>query len=52
MKNIGNDMWKRIEEGKVTGISILNFKKRLKKGRSEVKLPLEVSFKEVVKTVK
>ena len=48
MKDIGNDMWERIEEGKVTGISILNFKKRLKKGKSEVRLPLEVSFKEVV----
>ncbi len=46
MKDIGNDMWGRIEEGKVTGISILNFKKRLKKGKPEVRLPLEVSFKE------
>lgn len=44
MKDIGNDMWERIEEGKVVGISILNFKKRLKKGRSEVRLPLDVSF--------
>lgn len=47
MKDIGNDMWERIEEGKVVGISILNFKKRLKRGKSEVRLPLEVSFKEV-----
>lgn len=52
MKDIGNDMWKRIEEGKVTGISILNFKKRLKEGKSEVKLPLEVSFKELAKAEK
>lgn len=44
MKDIGNDMWERIEEGKVVGISILNFKKRLKKGKSEVSLPLELSF--------
>lgn len=48
MKDIGNDMWERIEEGKVVGISILNFKKRLKKGKSEVILPLELSFREVV----
>ncbi len=47
MKDIGNDVWERIEEGEVIGISILNFKKRLKKGRSEVRLPLEVSFKEM-----
>lgn len=49
MKDIGNDMWERIEEGEVTGISILNFKKRLKKGKSEVSLPLNVSFKEAAK---
>lgn len=48
MKDIGNDMWERIEDGEVTGISILNFKKRLKKGKAEVQLPLEVSFKEAV----
>ena len=46
MKDIGDDMWERIEEGKVTGISILKFRKRLKKGRTEVKLPVELSFKE------
>ncbi len=48
MKDIGNDMWERIEEGRVVGISILNFKKRLKKGKSEVSLPLELSFRELV----
>ena len=48
MKDIGNDVWERIEDGEVTGISILNFKKRLKKGKSEVRLPLSVSFKEVI----
>ena len=48
MKDIGNDLWERIEDGNVTGISILNFKKRLKKGKSEVRLPLEINFKEVV----
>ncbi|MBT9145580.1 MAG: hypothetical protein DDT42_01453 [candidate division WS2 bacterium] len=48
MKDIGNDMWERNEEGKVVSISIFNLKKRLKKGKSEVRLLLGASFKETV----
>ena len=43
MKDIGNDMFKRIDEktGKMRGVSILNFKKRTEKLKPvEISLPL------------
>ena len=37
MKDIGDDMWKRIDEnGKVLGFAILGFRKRLKGKKGEI----------------
>lgn len=45
-KDIGNDIWERIDEkGHIMGIAIANFKKRLSRMKREVELPLEVSFR-------
>ncbi|MBS4029110.1 MAG: DUF2283 domain-containing protein [Ignavibacteriales bacterium] len=47
MKDIGDDIWERIDEhGKIIGISILGFKKRLHHKTTEISLPMEVSFSE------
>ena len=45
MKDIGDDMWKRVDEnGNVIGFAILGFKKRLKGKKAEIQLPLAVTF--------
>ncbi len=45
-KDIGNDVWERVDKnGKVFGIAIANFKRRLSKMKSEVTLPLEIAFR-------
>lgn len=47
MKDIGDDLWERIEEdGKVAGILILGFKKRAKAKKVEVETPLKLAFVE------
>ena len=44
MRDIGDDIWERIENDKVVGIAVLGFKKRLKGKQTEVELPLAVEF--------
>jgi len=47
MKDLGDDLWERIEEdGRVTGILILGFKKRAKEKKVEVETPLKLVFNE------
>jgi len=45
MRDLGNDLWERVDEnGIVVGIAILGFKKRLKGNKGEIQMPLTVSF--------
>lgn len=44
MKDIGNDIWERIENDRVVGIAVLGFKKRLKGKTAELELPLTIEF--------
>ena len=43
MKDVGNDIWLRIEDNKVKGFLILNFSKRVKK-KKEIKMPVEIAL--------
>ena len=43
MKDVGNDIWLRIEDNKVKGVLILNFSKRVKK-KKEIKMPVEIAL--------
>lgn len=43
MKDVGNDIWLRIEEDEVKGFLILNFSKRVEK-KKEIKIPVKISF--------
>ncbi|MBI5399569.1 DUF2283 domain-containing protein [Candidatus Saganbacteria bacterium] len=46
-KDIGNDIWERVNKnGKVIGFAVLNFKKRIKKQKKEVILPLKIALQE------
>lgn len=46
-KDAGNDIWERVtRKGKVVGFAILNFKKRIKKQKREVVLPLKIALQE------
>lgn len=46
-KDIGNDVWERVtQHNKIIGFAILNFKKRIKKNKKEVVLPLKIAFQE------
>jgi len=46
-KDVGNDIWERVtQKGKVIGFAVLNFKKRIKKQKKEVILPLKIAFQE------
>lgn len=49
LKDIGEDIWERIEDGKVVGVAILNFKKRQGEMMGGVEVPLEMSFLEAAK---
>ena len=49
LKDIGEDIWERIEDGKVVGVAILNFKKRQAEMMRGVELPFEMSFLETAK---
>ena len=45
MKDLGDDIWERVDEnGRIVGIGILGFKKRLKDKKGEIRTPLKVSF--------
>jgi uncharacterized protein YuzE len=45
MKDVGDDMWKRVDEsGNIIGFAILGFKKRLKEKNAEIEMPLTVTF--------
>ncbi|MBI5472851.1 MAG: DUF2283 domain-containing protein [Ignavibacteriae bacterium] len=45
MKDIGDDMWQRVDEkGNVIGFGILGFKKRLQGRKGEIRMPLSVTF--------
>ncbi len=46
-KDIGNDVWERIEDGVVKGIAILNFKKRTKEKMAVIDLPLNIQLESV-----
>ena len=46
MKDIGNDIWERVENSKVVGIAVFGFKKRLKGKKAEVELPVSLDFAE------
>lgn len=44
-KEIGNDIWERVDEkGNIIGFAILNFKKRMSKKQHEIELPLTFSL--------
>jgi len=45
-RDIGNDVWERVEEGVVKGVAILNFKKRTKGKRAEIDLPLKITLEQ------
>ena len=44
LKDIGEDIWERIEDGKVVGVAILNFKKRQAEMMRGAGVPLGMSF--------
>jgi uncharacterized protein YuzE len=45
MKDLGDDIWERVDEqGNVLGLAILGFKRRLKGKKGEIQTPLKVSF--------
>ena len=45
MKDLGDDIWERVDEkGNIIGLGILGFKKRLKANKGEIHTPLKVSF--------
>jgi len=47
MKDLGNDIWERVEEnGRTTGILILGFKKRAKEKKIVLETPLNLIFAE------
>ncbi|WP_456473985.1 DUF2283 domain-containing protein [Candidatus Pyrohabitans sp.] len=46
-RDVGNDIWERVEEGVVKGIIILNFKKRTKGKKAEIELPLKITLEPV-----
>ncbi|MBI5700230.1 DUF2283 domain-containing protein [Candidatus Saganbacteria bacterium] len=47
-KDVGNDIWERVtEKGKIIGFAVLNFKKRMKKSKNEVILPLKISLQAI-----
>ena len=47
MKDLGDDIWERVEEdGKITGILILGFKKRFKEKKIEIETPVRLIFAE------
>lgn len=48
-KDIGEDIWERIEDEKIVGVAILNFKKRQGERMRGVELPVEMSFLETAK---
>jgi len=48
-KDIGEDIWERIEDEKIVGVTILNFKKRQGERMRGVELPVEMSFLEAAK---
>jgi len=43
MKDVGDDIWLRIEEDELKGFLILNFSKRVEKEK-EIKIPVKISF--------
>lgn len=43
-KDIGNELWERVEEGVVKGIAILNFRKRTKGKTAVIDLPLNIQL--------
>jgi uncharacterized protein YuzE len=43
MKDIGNDIWLRIEKEEIKGFLILNFSKRIKE-KKEINMPIKISF--------
>lgn len=46
-KDVGNDIWERVDEkGRIIGFAIANFTKRLSRRHDEVELPLEIAFRE------
>ena len=49
LKDIGEDIWERIEDGKVVGVAILNFKKRQTEMMRGVEVPVEMSLLEAAK---
>ena len=47
MKDVGDDLWLREENGQITGFAILGLKKRTGKATKSVDLPIEVHFSPV-----
>lgn len=44
-KDVGNDIWERVDEkGKIVGFAILNFKERIRSRKHEVEVPLTLSL--------
>lgn len=45
-KDVGNDIWERVDEkGRIIGFAIVNFTKRLSGRQEEVELPMEIAFR-------
>lgn len=44
MKDVGDDVWLREEDGQITGLAILGFKKRTQTAHTLISLPIEVHF--------
>jgi hypothetical protein len=42
-KDIGNDIWERIENGTIKGVAVLNFRKRTSK-ENAIDLPIDISL--------
>ena len=43
-REVGDDIWERIEGNKIKGIAILNFKKRTHGKKAEIDLPLKIQL--------
>lgn len=43
-RDIGNDIWERVEGDMVKGVAILNFRKRTNGKKAEINLPLKITL--------
>ncbi len=46
-RDIGNDVWERVEGGIIKGVAILNFKKRTGQKTAVIDLPLDIRLESV-----